>query len=232
MSPDALTHPSGDAVHVMFLLDRSGSMASITSDVIGGFNGFLRDQQAFGHDDCTMTVAQFDGRAPFAPVVVDKPLAEVAPLDAASYIPRATTPLYDAIDAAITHAERHAAQHLADHGREEDVIVVVMTDGLENASRRCTRQQVFARIATKQSADGWTFVFLGADQDAYATGERLGVHRGSTSGWDRNADGADAAFRSVSRGLRTMRSKPSAARRHDRDDFFDGHREAEQDSPR
>src|SRR5262245_63093084 len=120
--------PAG-AVHVSFLLDRSGSMSAIRDDVIGGFNQFLREQQGRS-GECRMTLVQFDTQAPFEILADAARVHEVPPLDAGRYEPRSGTPLLDALGCLLDHAERRA------RGRDEDPVVVVFTDGEENSSQR------------------------------------------------------------------------------------------------
>lgn len=209
-----------DGVHISFLLDRSGSMHSIADDVIGGFNAFLREQQSQS-GTCRMTLVQFDSQSPFDVLADDASVHAVQPLDAARYQPRGQTPLLDAAGALLDHAERRAQD-----GRDEDQVVVVFTDGQENASQRWTRDALFSRVERLKAA-GWSFVFLGANQDAYAESRGLGISAGNTSGWDAVADGAAAAFQSLSRATASYRSKSRSSRGAQREDFFEGKKEAE-----
>jgi len=210
-----------DGVHVSFLLDRSGSMGAIRDDVIGGFNQFLREQQA-QPGACRMTLVQFDSQGPFEILADARPVAEIVPLDAARYQPRASTPLLDALGQLLEHADRRA------RGRNEDVVVVVFTDGQENASREWTRAALFERIEALKK-QGWSFVFLGANQDSYAEAGALGFTRGSTSDWHANAPGV--ALASMSRAVSSFRGKPRSARDAQKDDFFEGVKEAESAAP-
>lgn len=216
MTANETTTPN-DTVHVSFLLDRSGSMAPIRNDVIGGFNQFLRDQQA-RPGVCRMTLVQFDSQAPFEILADAADVRDVRPLDAARYEPRAGTPLLDALGALLEHAERRA------RGRDEDAIVVVFTDGEENASRSWKREALFERIAGLR-ARGWAFVFLGANQDSYAEAGGLGFAAGSTSNW--NAESSGTAFTQLDRSLGSYRGKLRAERAAQSRDFFEGVKEAE-----
>lgn len=209
-----------DAVHVSFLLDRSGSMEPIRDDVIGGFNQFLREQQA-RPGVCRMTLVQFDSQAPFEILADAADVRDVRPLDAGRYEPRAGTPLLDALGALIEHAERRA------RGRDEDAVIVVFTDGEENASERWKRAELFERIAALK-ARGWAFVFLGANQDAYAEGGGLGFATGSTSSWKHRS--SRAALGQVSRSMLAYRGKDRSGRVEQSLDFFEGLKEAEADS--
>jgi len=102
----------------------------------------------------------------------------------------------------------------------------VFTDGLENASRRWTRDTIFGRI-DELKPKGWTFVFLGANQDSYESGHALGLADGSVSNWEASPLGVERAFASVDRSSHSFRRKQGMARRSQRDDFFEGTKEAE-----
>ena len=102
--------------------------------------------------------------------------------------PRNTTPLYDAMAKMIAHIERMSSDRA-----DEDVTVVVFTDGGENASREFSSATVFGLVEQKKKL-GWTFVFLGANQDSYKSGGAVGFSRGSTTNFQASAAGAKAAW--------------------------------------
>src|SRR5262245_37591747 len=208
------------AVHVSFLLDRSGSMNAIRDDVIGGFNRFLREQQG-RPGECRMTLVQFDSQAPFEVLADAARVQEVPPLDTGRYEPRSGTPLLDALGCLLDHAERRA------RGRDEDPVVVVFPDGEENSSQRWTRAALFERIKALE-ARGFAFVFLGANQDSYAEAGSLGFASGSTSNWAPGT--AKEAFGQMSRSIGSYRDKERVLREAQRADFFEGVKEAEQEA--
>lgn len=218
---------AGGHVHIGFLLDTSGSMRHLVEDVVGGFNRFLVDQRALDHEDCTMTVVKFDTSDPFDVVVEGAPLADVPHLTSRTYRPRGGTPLYDAIDAMITSVDAHRAARRVAGFDVGNAVVVIFTDGLENSSQRASRSSVAARIKARTDDEDWTFVFMGANQDAYATGGAIGMVDGSTSGWRSTADGSRAAFASMSRGMSEYRGKEAHLRRQDKERFFGAIKEAE-----
>lgn len=116
--------------HVTFILDSSGSMAKIRADTIGGFNMFLEDQQ---DEPGEATVTLYDFNTSVERVYRGKPIENAPTLDEETYTPGGTTALYDAIATAIIETE-HRIENLSAGVRPENVIVVVLTDGLENAS--------------------------------------------------------------------------------------------------
>jgi Mg-chelatase subunit ChlD len=220
-SPEAGDEP----VHIWFLIDRSGSMDHLRQAVVDGFNGFVTEQKSV-EGKARLTLVQFDSEDPYEVLVDAARLEKVAPLTSHRYQPRGMTPLYDAMGSLIDAAEAR----IADRGRRgrpaEDQLVVVFTDGMENASQSWDRQELFTRIEAKK-ADGWTFVYLGANQDSYAAGGDLGVAQGSVSNWSPTPHGYLAASASVSRAAAGYRRKGRRERLADVEDFFDGVKEAE-----
>lgn len=161
---------------VSIILDRSGSMESVRDDTIGAFNGLLTDlaKQA---GETRLTLTQFDNQS--VDLLVDgAPIADVRPLTNETFIPRGSTPLLDATGRTLAATEARVAA-LEWTG---SVMVVIITDGHENASHEWTRSAVFARVKELESR-GWAFVYLGADVNAYEEAGAMGFAAGSTSRW-------------------------------------------------
>lgn len=215
----------GAPCHVSFLIDRSGSMMQLHRAVIDGFNELLNEQQT-RTGECSMTLAAFDSEDPFELVVNDQPIGDVKPLTEDELEPRAMTPLFDAIYSTIKNADKRLSDRKKSGLDPDDQLVVVFTDGLENASHKHDHAQVMDLIAERKKK-GWTFTFLGANQDSYATGAGLGVAAGNVSNFDYTDDGMRRAAASVSRSVRSYRHKSRGERMRDRDDFFEGIKEAE-----
>lgn len=234
---EAPPRPPRDDHHgsdIWFLLDRSGSMQSIARDVVTGFDRFFAGQRAVG-GEATVTIVQFDGDDPHDVLVDGAPLDAVRSI-AGRFEPRGTTPLYDAIGALLDRAERRVGGDAGgdagkedgkEDGRDADQLVVILTDGEENASRHWTRPELFARIAGLR-ARGWTFVFLGANQDSYASGAQIGLQSGNVSNFEASPVGVAAAYDGLARTVAAWRGKSRADRRRDRDDFWGDHKEAEE----
>ena len=179
-----------DLTHLYFLLDRSGSMQSIREDTIGGFDAFIAEQRT-QPGDCRVTLAQFDDR--YDVVYADLPIAEVPGLQLQ---PRGTTALLDAIGRLVTDAgERLAALPEAD--RPGTVIVGIMTDGHENASKEWSHAAVKSLIQQQTQTYGWEFLYMGADQDAIEVGTGLGVPAARSMTYSRNASRAAMASTSA-----------------------------------
>lgn len=178
-------------VHVYFLLDRTGSMAAIADDVIGGFNTFLTNQQA-KPGECVMTLVQFDSEGPFEILHDAVPLDQVQPLTVETYVPRGGTPLLDAEGRLIVRAEVRAADRKEAGKPVEAVIFVTYTDGRENASREWTFDALSRRKALHEG--DWAFLYLGVGHDAYKQSSAVGTMSVNTYSGDRDAAGAAAAM--------------------------------------
>ena len=212
-------------VHLYFVLDRSGSMDAIRDDVVGGFNSFV-GQQAAEPGECLMTLVQFDSQDPYEVLFDARPLLDVPPLTPGTFQPRGATPLYDAMGRSIADATIRAEQRAAAGEPDEEIVFVTFTDGLENASREYDRDKVFTAVKKREDR-GWTFVFLGANQDSYAAGHALGYDPRSVQNFAATPDGTAAAFLSLDRSTKSMRRRLAARAPVDKGDFFEGRKEAE-----
>lgn len=157
--------------HIYFLLDRSGSMASIKTDIEGGFAAFVDEQRA-APGDCRVTLAKFDTE--YKVVFVNQPLTDIPPLHLR---PRGSTALLDAMGRLITDSGRHLAA-MPEEQRPGTVIVAIMTDGLENSSRHWTYPRIKALVEQQSRDYGWQFLYMGADQDAIEVGSQMGIDPG------------------------------------------------------
>jgi hypothetical protein len=146
---------------IVVVLDRSGSMDTIAKATVDGINSFVKEQKA-AEGEAYMTLVQFDNE--YQIDYKAKPINEVVDLiNGKTFVPRATTALYDAIGRTINELNT-----------TDDVIFVIVTDGAENASKEFTRENVFEKIEAKKK-EGWNFLFLAANQDAMKTGGTLGI---------------------------------------------------------
>lgn len=155
-------------IRIFYLLDETGSMGPIADDVIGGFNGYLDTLAADdASKDALITLVKFDSN--HAPTLfAEKTPAEATRLTRDNYRPGAMTPLIDASMKIIAAAEKIEAKN------DDKFIVVIHTDGAENASREFTLAQLQDKIKDRTSA-GWEFLFLGASMDAWGQGAAVGV---------------------------------------------------------
>lgn len=206
-----------NTLHIYFVLDRSGSMESIRTDVIGGFNTFVHAQKALP-DAAILTLAQFDSQDVHEVTIKAEDIQTVTDLGVSDFIPRGGTPLYDAIGHAITEVQMREEARTEANLPSEDVLMVIFTDGGENQSRQYTQEKAFDLIKKKEG-EGWTFVYMGANQDSYETGASIGVYAGSTSNFAASAVGTQTAYASLSDNMtqyRTARTKGATPK-----EFFD-----------
>jgi hypothetical protein len=193
--------PRIDFTDITIILDRSGSMASVAHDTIGGFNRFVEDQKG-GHGEAALTLVQFDNQ--YEVVYAGTPIADVPVMTGETFVPRGSTALLDAIGRTIDDTGRRLAS-LPEAQRPETVIIVIITDGYENASRRYTSHRVGEMIAHQSDIYSWQFVFLGANQDAIATAASMGVDAGSALTYAATPIGTENAFAAVSSRTRVKR---------------------------
>ncbi len=201
-------------------------MSGLEVAVVRGVNRFIAEQAA-EPGKCTLTIAQFDSADPFE-VLVDAVSVHKTDLHALErYRPRGLTPLFDAVGSLIGRADRRMKQRSKTGKKPEDQTVVIVTDGLENASTDYPVADIHDLIA-KRREQGWAFVFMGANQDSYSESARLGVDPRSVQNYEASDAGVDEAFVSLSRAQRERRAMSSSERASRADDYFDGVREAEE----
>ena len=205
-----------NTIHIHFVLDRSGSMSSIRSDVIGGFNTFLKEQKG-NPGKCLLTFIQFDTTDAYEIIHNAVDIKEVSPLTEETFAPRSGTPLYDAMGHAIADADIRAEKLEREEKQAEKILFVTFTDGQENSSREYTKEMVFTAIKARKE-EGWTFVYLGANQDAYAESSKVGYSVQSTNNFDATPLGTVKAFRTPSSSTSSYRMRGGV---ESNSDFFE-----------
>ncbi len=186
---------------IAFVLDRSGSMEGSREAAIAGFNFFL-DQQQAGGGLTKLTLVLFDDE--YLVPIHGLPAAEILPLNYETYIPRGTTALLDAIGRTVDELGARLAR-MPEKARPGQVIVAILTDGLENSSQTYTWKQIARVIKHQTEQYRWTFLFLGANQDAIATAAQLHIAAANASPFVADAAGLRAASKSLSRKMRGLR---------------------------
>lgn len=171
--------------HLLVVVDRSGSMATIKEDMIGGLDAFFAEQ-AKDEGVTLVDYVQFDDS--YEVVFEDVPVAEAK----AQLEPRGMTALQDAIGKGATDLGKKLAA-LPEARRPGNVIVVVVTDGMENASREWNAEGVKALIKEQEEKWNWTFTFLGANMDAVAVGRSFGFSGDYSMTYDTSNVGAMTA---------------------------------------
>ena len=193
---------------LIFILDRSGSMYGLEKDTIGGFNSMLDKQKKEGGNVYVSTVL-FNQHSK---VIHDRvQLEKVEPLTENDYEPYGCTALLAAIGDAIHHMG-----NVHKYARKEDVpektLVVITTDGLENASHRYNYEKIKKMIARQQEKYGWEFIFLGANIDAAAEAGRFGIREDRTINFINDDIGISTCYAAVGEAVTSMcMAKPLSA---------------------
>jgi len=211
-----------DRSHISVILDRTGSMQDIRADVVGGYNAFLAAQRDTPHP-ATLTLVQFDSQDPYEILHSAADIATVPPLTLEQYVPRASTPLYDAMGRGILDLEAWLAAR-PDAERPGKVIFVVVTDGQENASREFDRKRVNRLVKAKKKLD-WDFVFLSADLDAFEDAGHIGVEHESRLLFSRSSTGNSNAWAAASMKVRDRRTGAAEKVAFDEQDRRDAERQ-------
>ena len=187
---------------LVFILDRSGSMAGLESDTIGGFNAMIEKQKK-KEGGCYVSTILFDD---VSEVLHDRvKLGDIPKMTENDYTVRGCTALIDAIGGAI-----HPIGNIHKYARPEDVpehtMFVITTDGQENASHRYTSEQVKKMIERQKEKYGWEFLFIGANIDAVETAARYGISRDRSVNYNADGEGTHILYESVAKAVCNVRA--------------------------
>ena len=186
---------------VVFILDRSGSMAELEKDTIGGFNAMLEKQRR-GEGQALISTVLFSNESAVIHDRVDA--REVPPLTEREYFVCGCTALLDAVGGAIHHIG-NVHKYAREEDRPERTLFVITTDGMENASRHYDLRRVRTMIERQKARYGWEFLFLGANIDAVDTAARLGIDADRAANFHCDAQGTQLNYAAVSDAVSAMR---------------------------
>lgn len=175
---------------ITIILDRSGSMASVKDDTIGGFNNFLSEQQKI-EGEAVLSLVQFDDQ--YETVYLDKDINSAAKLTDATFQPRGMTALFDAVGRTINSVGQRLAA-LSEAERPDKILLVIMTDGFENSSREFNAAKVGEMIKHQRDVYNWQFMFIGANQDAVLSAEAINIPAAAALTYAANEQGTRAAY--------------------------------------
>jgi len=185
---------------IFVILDRSGSMSNCWDDTIGGFNSFISNQKKMNDDKAFLSLYQFDHE--YEIVYENKEITGVEDLTKETFVPRGRTALLDAIGKTVKSIPKKQ--------ENESYIIVIMTDGEENASTGYTKFHINDLISNKKEL-GWEFIFIGANQDAIKEAATLGISAESALNYD--VKKTNATFECLSAAIGRTRSTPIAKRK-------------------
>ena len=186
---------------LVFILDRSGSMAGLEADTIGGFNAMIEKQRGEPGEALISTVL-FDNETE---VIHDRiPLDRVPALTEKEYFVRGCTALLDAVGGAIHHIGT-VHKYAREEDRPEKTLFVITTDGMENASHFYTYDQVKAMIQRQQEKYGWEFLFLGANIDAAREAARFGIRADRAANYYADSVGTEVVYEAVNEAVCQVR---------------------------
>lgn len=190
-----------NVTELVFILDRSGSMSGLENDTMGGFNSTIakqKDQPGSGF----VTTVLFDHKV--ETLYERKPLEQVQKLTTKQYYVRGCTALLDAVGETIKRVNK--AQKAAITGRPAHTIFVITTDGMENASKHFTAEEVRKLIEKRKKKNGWEFIFLGANIDAVETAGSIGIDARCAADYEASAEGTKAMFGAIDAALCSVRA--------------------------
>lgn len=187
---------------LVFILDRSGSMRGLESDTIGGYNALLQKQKK-EPGEAVITTVLFDDRYELLHDRIN--LLGVEPITEKDYYVRGSTALLDAIGNTINKIS-NVQLHTKKEERAEHVMFVIITDGLENASREYSYEKIRQMIERQKTNFGWEFIFLGANMDAIATAESFGIGSDRASNYHADCEGTLLNYEVLSEAVSCLRA--------------------------
>ncbi|MBQ4618782.1 MAG: hypothetical protein IJB25_02725 [Clostridia bacterium] len=187
---------------IVFILDRSGSMAGLEKDTIGGFNSMINRQKTAPGEAVISTVL-FDSETQ---VIHDRVnLKNIAPMTEKDYFVRGCTALLDAIGGAIHHIG-NVHKYAREEDRPEKTMFIITTDGMENASRKYSSDRVKQMIERQKSKYGWEFLFLGANIDAVETAGHFGIQADRAVNYHSDKQGTALNYEVLSEAISSVRA--------------------------
>lgn len=194
-----------DLTWIVEVLDSSGSMKKLKNETIDSHNDFIEEQKKV-EGEARFFFTKFNTR--IEKVFENIDIKDVPKLNENSYQPNTYTRLYDALGQTIKEI-KESIKKLSDEEKPAKVLFVIITDGLENDSKIYNKSKVFEMIK-KLEKKNYTFLYLGANQDAMAEGEQIGINKFNTVTWDASADGIKTAFMATNNYAKKYRNSKSS----------------------
>lgn len=192
-----------DLVEIVFILDRSGSMSGLEADTIGGFNNMIEKQKGIEGDAIISTVL-FDNH--FEVLHNRMNLKEINKMTDKEYFVRGSTALLDAIGRSITKII-NVHKSISEEEKPEQVMFVITTDGMENASREYSYKKVKDLIDDQKKFYDWIFLFLGANIDAVDVGSKFGIDKVYTATFHADEEGIKLNYKVLDAAVSSIRKE-------------------------
>jgi len=200
---------------LVFILDKSGSMSGLESDTIGGFNSMLKKQQK-EEGDAIVTTVLFDNNYQVLHDRID--INAVNPISEKEYFVEGSTALLDAVGKTINKVV-NVQRNSTDDYHADKVLFVIITDGMENASKEYSYKKISKMIETEKSKYGWEFIFLGANIDAEKAAADIGIDQDKAVNYHSDSMGTEFSYAAVEMAVDGIRKgkRLGAEWRHDID---------------
>jgi uncharacterized protein YegL len=187
---------------LVFILDRSGSMAGLESDTIGGYNAMLKKQKD-EEGEAVVTTVLFDDQYRLLHDRIN--IKGVSLITEEDYFVRGTTALLDAIGRTIQKIA-NAQKHTMENQRPDKTIFVITTDGMENASREYTYEKIKSMVELEKERYGCEFIFLGANIDAISTAAKFGIRADRAANYNADSEGTKLNYQALNCVVSELRS--------------------------
>lgn len=174
---------------VVFILDNSGSMQTIQKSTINGFNEYIQDLKKNKENNYKFSLTLFNTDLEL--VHIAKDIKDVEELTVNTYRPNGMTALYDAVCTTVKKVEKKAKEN-------QNTIVVIMTDGEENSSAEFDKRDMSSLIKKLEKTGKWSFVYMGANQDAYQNAQAYGIRMDNAVNLSATPTGMRSAFSNLS----------------------------------
>jgi uncharacterized protein YegL len=193
---------------LVFILDRSGSMGGLENDTIGGYNSMLKKQKE-ETGEAIVTTVLFDNAYELLHDRIN--VKGISPITGKDYFVRGTTALLDAIGNTITKIG-NVQKHTSEDEKAENVLFVITTDGMENASVEYTYEKIKEMIEMQKEKYGWEFIFLGANIDALATARRFGIYEDRSANYNADSEGTKLSYFSINSTVSELRNNKTISK--------------------
>lgn len=187
---------------MIFIIDRSGSMSGLEEDTIGGFNAMIAKQKKIEAAGLVTTIL-FDNK--YEVLHNREPLNEVLDINTKDYYVRGTTALLDAIGITVSNTAK-IQNTLKPEYKASNIIIVIITDGMENASSEYSYNSIKTMIESKKKNNNWEFVFLGANIDALGIASKFGIHESRAANYHADEEGTKLNYETISSAISYMRA--------------------------